>query len=104
MLWESRFCERQQQRKDPTRGLTLIILSVATSIDALAVGITMAFLGVSIWLPCVIIGLMAGGLTVIGMRFGSRFGEKFSGWGELLGGVVLIGIGVRILVTHVLNA
>lgn len=104
MLWEAGFCKRQQQRKDPTRGWTLLALSVATSIDALAVGVTMAFLGVSIWLPSVIIGLVAGGLTIIGMRFGSRFGRKFSGWAELLGGVVLIGIGVRILVSHLLEA
>ena len=104
MLWEAGFCEGQRQRKDPTRGLTLILLSVATSIDALAIGVTMAFLGVSIWLPSVIIGLVAGGMTVTGIRFGSRFGKKFSGWAELLGGVVLIGIGLRILVSHLLNA
>ncbi len=104
MLWEAGFCKRQQKCKDPTRGWTLVALSVATSIDALALGVTLAFLGVSIWLPCVVIGLVAGGLTVIGMRFGSRFGRKFSGWTELFGGVVLIAIGVRILLLHLLKA
>ncbi|MCD6365022.1 MAG: manganese efflux pump [Planctomycetes bacterium] len=85
---------------DPTRGWMLIMLSIATSIDALAVGLSMAFLNVSIWLPSVIIGIIAGVLTVVGIRFGSRLGSKYGRWADTLGGIVLIAIGVRILVSH----
>ena len=78
----------------------LITLSIATSIDALAVGLSMAFLGVSIWLPSVVIGIVAAAMTVIGIRFGSRLGRGCGRWAELLGGVVLIGIGILILIRH----
>ena len=87
-------------RNDPTRGWTVIVLSVATSIDALAAGLSMAFIGVSIWLPSVVIGIVAAAMTVIGIRFGNRFGRKGGRWAELLGGVVLIGIGIHILISH----
>ena len=100
MLWEARFPKKPGNCSDPTRGLMLITLSVATSIDALAVGLSMAFLGISIWVPSVVIGAVAAAMTMIGMRFGSRFGRKSGHWAQLLGGVVLIGIGIRILISH----
>ena len=100
MLWQARSDEGSENRSDPTRGLMLVTLSVATSIDALAVGFSMAFLGISIGVPSVVIGAVAAAMTVIGMRFGSRFGKKGSQWAQLLGGVVLIAIGIRILVWH----
>lgn len=90
--------------RDPTRGWMLIMLSVATSIDALAVGLSMAFLNVSIWLPSVIIGIIAGVLTVVGIRFGSRLGSKCGRWADTVGGLVLIAIGAKILVSHLLGA
>jgi putative Mn2+ efflux pump MntP len=86
---------------DPTRGLMLVTLSIATSLDAMAVGLSMALLGVSVWGPAVVIGIVAGLLTMVGMMFGSRLGSRFERWAGALGGVVLVGIGVRILVTHV---
>ena len=100
MLWEAWTGKVPAGRGDPTRGWTVIILSVATSIDALAAGMSMAFIGVSIWLPSVVIGIVAAVMTVIGIRFGSRLGRKGGRWAEMLGGVVLIGIGVHILVSH----
>ncbi len=100
MLWEARRSGEPQSRSDPTRGLILIVLSIATSIDALAAGLSMAFLGVSIWLPSVIIGVVAAAMTVTGMCFASRFGQKGGRWVQVLGGALLIGIGVRILVSH----
>lgn len=85
---------------DPTRGLTLIVLSVATSIDALAVGLTLAMLGVSVWAPSLIIGLVAGVLTVAGMLLGRRTGAIWGKRVEMLGGLVLCAIGVKILLEH----
>jgi putative Mn2+ efflux pump MntP len=78
----------------------LVTLSVATSIDALAVGLSMAFLRISVWVPCVVIGLVAATLSAIGIRFGSRFGNGKRRWAEAAGGVILLVIGTRILVTH----
>jgi putative Mn2+ efflux pump MntP len=85
---------------DPTRGASLVILSVATSIDALAVGLGFAALGVQIWLPSAVIGVTAGLLTLVGIAIGSRLGERFGRWTEIAGGVVLIAIGIRILLVQ----
>ena len=92
----------EQTPSDPTRGRTLILLSVATSIDALAVGVSFALLGTPVWLPALIIGIVASVLTVAGLYLGcfagsaSRLGSR----AEVLGGVVLIGIGINILRQH----
>lgn len=87
-------------RTDPTRGLSLVALSVATSIDAFAVGLTFAMLDVSIWYPCVLIGLITASLTTAGMLFGAKLGQRFGSRVEVLGGIVLILIGVSIVVRH----
>ncbi len=92
--------QQRENRGDPTRGWMLVSLSVATSIDALAVGLSLAFLGVSIWAPSVVIGIVALGMTGVGMVFGSRLGAKFGRWAERAGGLVLLAIGARILVSH----
>lgn len=89
-------------RTDPTRGWSLIVLSVATSIDALAVGITFAMLGVAVWYPALVIGLVAGTLTLAGMHFGARLGGRFGKGMEVFGGLVLLGIGFKILLEHLL--
>lgn len=85
---------------DPTRGMSLIILSVATSLDALAVGLTFAMLGVSIWYPAAVIGVITGGLTCLGMLVGNKLGKNFGERMEVFGGVVLIGIGLKIVFDH----
>ncbi len=87
---------------DPTRGLSLIMFSVATSIDALAVGLSFAMLDVAIWYPCAVIGLVTCALTTVGMLFGSHLGARFGRRVEILGGLILIGIGLKILVDHTL--
>ena len=90
--------------QDPTRGASLVLLSVATSLDALAAGLSFAALGVRVWVPSLVIGCTAGALTVVGTVFGSRLGRRFGAWAEVAGGVVLIGIGLWILLEHtVLN-
>ena len=99
MMWES-FGSHEDSTRDPTRGWLLLTLAVATSIDALAVGISLAVLNVSIWVPSVVIGAVAAALTTIGALFGSRLGRRFGVWAERFGALVLIGIGVKILVDH----
>ncbi len=99
MLWEIRSSD-QPNSSDPTRGLSLVTLSIATSIDALAVGLSMAFLGVSIWLPSVVIGLVAGLLTMVGIRFGGRIGPRGGRLTRLVGAGILMAIGIRILISH----
>jgi putative Mn2+ efflux pump MntP len=87
---------------DPTRGWTLIMLSIATSIDAFAVGLSMAFLGVRIWMPCAVIGLVTVVMTTIGMVCGKSLGAAFGRRMMLVGGAILIVIGVRTLLAHML--
>jgi putative Mn2+ efflux pump MntP len=99
MLWEARSNERDENRADPTRGLKMVSLSVATSLDALAVGVSMALLGVSVWLPSVVIGIVAATLTAIGIGFGRRIGSRWGRWAEVAGGLVLIAIGLKVLMT-----
>ncbi len=94
--------ERGAERGDPSRGLTLILLSIATSIDALAVGLSFAFLRVEIWYPSVIIGLVTGALSVVGMRVAGRLGARFGRRIEFLGGLILLAIGLKILAEHLL--
>lgn len=88
--------------KDPTKGFQLILLSVATSIDALAVGLSFSVLGEPIWFPALVIGLVCFVITALGVRIGCMAGHvsAVSRYAEVLGGVTLIGIGVKILVEH----
>ena len=94
--------EDARRPKDPTRGLTLVMLSVATSIDALAVGLTISMLKVSIWTPALVIGLVAGVFTVLGLYLGKSVGsaERLSPIAEILGGAVLLVIAAKILIEH----
>jgi putative Mn2+ efflux pump MntP len=94
--------EEDAKVPDPTRGLSLIVLSIATSIDALAVGLSLALLQVTIWYPAAVIGVVTAGLTVCGMLLGSRVGQRFGLRVRVLGGVILIGIGLKILIEHTL--
>ncbi|MDY0166235.1 MAG: manganese efflux pump MntP family protein [Thermoguttaceae bacterium] len=100
MLWEARAPDRPSRSDDPTRGLMLVTLSVATSLDALAVGLSLALVGISIWLPAVVIGLVAAGLSAVGFGLGARLGSLWGRWAEVLGGCILLCIGARILLTH----
>ena len=88
-------------RRDPTRGWNLMLLSVATSIDALAVGLTFAMLGIVVWYPALVIGCITAAITLAGMIFGSWLGQRFGKVMEVVGGLVLIAIGVRILAGHI---
>jgi putative Mn2+ efflux pump MntP len=88
---------------DPTQGLNLFILSIATSIDAFAVGLSLGVLNSGIWYPSIIIGLVAAAFTVCGMKLGNRIGLLFSHRIEFVGGMILIGIGLKIIIEHLLK-
>ena len=85
---------------DPSRGATLVLLSVATSIDAFAVGLSLAVLNVNIIYPAIVIGLVAAGMSLLGLLLGQRLGKAFGKRMEIVGGLILIGIGVRVLIAH----
>ena len=103
MIYESTKLENVGNRRDPLRIPVLFILSVATSIDALAVGLTFAFLNVSIVAPVIIIGAVTFLLSLIGVYIGDRFGHFFERKIEALAGIILILIGLRILILHILQ-
>jgi putative Mn2+ efflux pump MntP len=105
MLWDALHKDEEDTAPaDPTRGLSLVMLSIATSIDALAIGLSLAVLGINIWTPALIIGLTAGALTVAGMMLGRRLGSLWGFRVEVAGGLLLILIGVKILCEHTLFA
>lgn len=78
----------------------LVMLAVATSIDALAVGVTFAFLGVNIWLAIALIGATTFALSFIGVVVGNQFGSRFERPATIAGGIVLILLGCKILLEH----
>jgi putative Mn2+ efflux pump MntP len=100
MIYEAFSNEEKTDDRDPTKGLSLVLLSIATSIDALAVGFSLSVIGVSIWMPALVIGLVAGVLTIAGMLLGGRIGARWGSRVEIFGGVVLIAIGFKILIEH----
>lgn len=100
MLFDAASGTGKKTKSDPTRGWVLVLLSVATSIDALAVGLSMAFLRVSVLLPCIVIGLVAASFSAVGIAFAGRILRRWGRAAEALGGCALILIGVRILISH----
>jgi len=85
------------KRSNPSKGVTMVFLSVATSIDALAVGISLAMMSLPIMFPSLVIGLVTFGLSIFGLLAGGKLGEKLGKRMEILGGVILIVIGLRVL-------
>ena len=83
--------------RDPTRGLSLVGLSLATSIDALGAGFSLGLVGRGIWLPAVVIGLVAGAMTYVAMRLGGRLSRRFGRGMDLAGGLVLVGLAFKML-------
>ncbi|MEZ5357658.1 MAG: manganese efflux pump MntP family protein [Candidatus Zixiibacteriota bacterium] len=90
----------EYNKADPTKGASLILLSVATSIDALAMGLSLAILGAEIIYPSIIIGLVACLFTLVGMKLGNKIGARWRSRVAWLGGLILIGIGLKIVVEH----
>lgn len=92
--------DEEDARKKTVLGLrTLLALSLATSLDAFAVGLSYRMVGTPIGLPALIIGLVTFALSLVGMEFGKRIGAVFESWAERVGGLVLIGIGLKMLLS-----
>ncbi len=87
----------EKVKKDPTRGYTLVLLAVATSIDALAIGFSLAMVNVDIWYPSVIIGVITSGMSLAGIKLGRFLGKRAGSRMEIVGGAILIAIALRIL-------
>jgi putative Mn2+ efflux pump MntP len=103
MIWESFESEgKQRKTRDITKGLALLTLAIATSIDSLGVGLSLAFVESRIWLAAIVVGCVAFLITGAGFYTGRRIGAWLGRWADLVGGLVLIGIGVRIILEHLL--
>lgn len=94
MIWEALRGGEESVRGDPTRGATLIVLSVATSLDAMAVGVSLALMGVPVLYPSLVIGAVAGNLTLVGLWIGRRAGHLIGRRMEVVGGLALVTIAV----------
>ena len=102
MIYESFKIKSAEKTFDPSNILTLLVLAVATSIDALAVGITLSLITTSIAIAVTIIGLVTFALSYLGVSIGKRFGHFFESKIEALGGIAIIAIALKILATHLL--
>lgn len=92
--------KEEEGRNDSVNFKEMIVLAIATSIDALAVGITMAFLEVNIAIAITIIGIITFAISVIGVKIGNIFGNKYEKKAEFAGGIILILMGIKILLEH----
>jgi putative Mn2+ efflux pump MntP len=90
--------EEKPSTLDRSKGWRLVALSVATSIDALGVGLTFGVLGSRIWLPAFVIGIVSGAMSLVGTFIGRRMRAHFGGRMEILGGLVLIGLGIKFVI------
>ena len=94
------FDKESENRNDNVDMKTMLVLSIATSIDALAIGITFACLKIHIVMPVITIGLITFIISVIGVKIGNQFGDKYGKKAEIMGGVILILLGIKIVLEH----
>lgn len=103
MIWESfKQGGGSQDGADPSRGMTLIMLSIATSIDASAVGLSFAALNIPVLFPAVIIGIVCIICSAFGVYLGNKIGLRIGKWAERFGGLVLVLLGVKICLEHLI--
>ncbi len=100
MIYEA-FSKKENESQPKLKLYTILILSIATSIDALAVGITFTFLEIDILLPAIIIGVVSFIMSFIGVLLGAKFSKIFGNKIEVIGGLILISIGIKILIEHI---
>jgi len=93
----------EKSAKDPSCPVTLVMLSIATSIDALAVGVTLSLLTEHLFFAVILIGIITFFLSFVGYKIGKRFGHFFENKIEILGGLILIAIGVKTLISHLIS-
>ena len=105
MVWDALKAGAGEEEEAPPdlSARRLCLLAIATSIDALAVGVSMAFMKVDILVSALVIGVVAFGLSVVGGLVGKRLGALFQRRAELVGGLVLVGIGIKILAEHTMG-
>jgi len=99
MVWEA-LHEGEGAADDAWGVQAMLVLAVATSVDAMAAGLSFAFLDVSLFTPCLLIGAVTFALSAGGVVLGRRFGDRLGGKAEAVGGVLLVLIGMKILAEH----
>jgi putative Mn2+ efflux pump MntP len=104
MIYEAFRLEEDEAIETTMPFSRLLLLSIATSIDALAVGLSFSVLNVTILAPALIIGFVTGGISHAGIIIGRKVGHLFEGKIEIIGGVILILIGLKILLEHLFSA
>lgn len=102
MIYESLSKDEDKIIKNLTKGLSMVIVSIATSIDALATGLSLAFLKVTILYPALIIGVITFSVSFLGYRGGKKMKDMLGAKIELLGGIILCFVGLKILIEHLL--
>ena len=95
IIWQQFFPDKVAFKGDPTRGASLLALMFATSVDALAAGISLALQGVAIFKPAVTIGIVAAAMTICGLAFGRFLGIRFSRVAGMIAGLILIGLAIK---------
>jgi putative Mn2+ efflux pump MntP len=103
MIYEALSKDDNETMVDISRGIPLLIASIATSIDALAVGFSFALLKDGILLPAIVIGIVASIMTFVGVTFGHRVGRKYISKPEVVGGIAIVIIGFKTLLEHFIN-
>jgi manganese efflux pump family protein len=103
MILEGRVPVKEKKIKNPTSWRVLIPMSIATSIDALAVGISFSFFYENILFPALLIGLVTLGVSLTGIYMGKKAGSKLAGSAEIAGGIILIIIGLKIFIQHLIG-
>ncbi len=103
MIWESFGKEEETKDFNPFKPAVVIGMAVATSIDALIAGVSFAFIDINILLTAFLIGFLTYVAAMLGMLFGKKAGKWFGKRMEVVGGIILIGLGVKILLEHLLQ-
>jgi putative Mn2+ efflux pump MntP len=100
MILEGRVPVHEKKIKNPTKWRVIIPMAIATSIDAFAVGISFSFFYDNMFFPSILIGLVTLVVSLSGIYMGRKAGASMAGKAEIAGGVILIGIGLKILIEH----
>jgi len=100
MIRESLSKKEEESNEDSFQFLKMLVLAIATSIDALAVGVTFAFFKINIFIAALIIGSITFIISMVGVKIGNIFGAKYKSKAEFVGGVILVILGIKIVIEH----
>ena len=100
MIWESFSKDEQKLEGNPFQFIKMLILAIATSIDALAVGLTLPFFNINILYAALLIGFITFFVSILGVKIGKIFGIRFKSKAEFVGGLILVALGIKILIEH----